>query len=520
MLTSQAVAGALALCLVPHSEAFTSIPASTGSVVHGGSPHNGLRSVAAATREDMTPPPSSPATVGVNLAPPRTDPGTWFTQLQKSCLPKPSELQDLATAGVNQLGEVELPHRKQEPFRYTNLESLFRVNWQAPKVVLTEETATLCRSYLEPDTSGQQLVFVNGVFSQELSDVSELEGGSKGLFAGSILSAPSPELAQDYLSWLPEVGADHRTNQGSLPFACLNAACMADAAVITVDEGVKLEKPIQVLFFSEGEETVSHPRLIVASGKGSDVTIMQGYAGVGKSLTNAASRFLVGEGAKINHIYSQEQSLESQHIDTVTANVGASGLFKQCLLQSGAYFGRVNLQVELTGEEAHTDLAGLVLASGNQQLDNHTELGHSVPGATSEQDQRQILADSSDVVFKGRIRVDGIAQQTDSNQICRTLMLSDKARVTAMPSLEITADDVKCAHGATVADLDEESLFYLASRGINKVLARALVIKGFAADLLDQLPGQAVQARLTEKLQALTPTTDRAVQSKGAYQSI
>lgn len=263
-----------------------------------------------------------------------------------------------------------------------------------------------------------------------------------------------------------------------------------------------------------------HPRLAVSAGSRAKATIMQSFAGTGDYFCNCVSRAVLAEGSHLQHYYLQEQSLSAHHIDTVLADLATNATYTANMMASGSRNGRANIQIELGQTGAHTELRAAALTDGKQFIDYHTQLGHGAESTTSIQQQRNILAGSSECIFRGRIRVDQVAQKTDAFQICRTLMLSDKARVTAMPSLEITADDVKCAHGATITDLDEESLFYLAARGINAAQARATVIRGFAFDMIKSYPDPKAQKRILNKLLAMTPSEGRSVAAEGAFSSI
>ncbi|KAG5192431.1 hypothetical protein JKP88DRAFT_259387 [Tribonema minus] len=460
---------------------------------------------------------------GVNLAPKRADPRTWFGALQQQAA-TPAPFRELASAGAATLDEVDLPHRKQEPYRYTDLEAIFRHSYDATAgLPVSQEFA---QKYLSEASKGQQLVFVNGRFNAQLSDTSAVP---EGVYVGSALGAGEHQAAvMGVLDHLPEVGANKNTCQGSLPFAALNQACFADAAAVVIPPNVTVEQPIQVLFVThapkenEGGEggAICHPRLAIVAGEGSSALVMQSYVGEGDYFANCVTRSVVGKGAKLSHTHSQEQSASAQHLDTVVADLAEEAVYSLSMVACGGLFARSNIQVELNGAKAHCNLNAAALCSGDQSVDFHTQMGHAAPDTTMEQQHRNIVADSSDCIFKGRVRVDGIAQGTDAHQLCRTLMLSDRARVTAMPSLEITADDVKCAHGATVADLDEESLFYLGCRGINAAEARALVIKGFAFDMIKALPDTNLQARVLEKLISMTPKSSRAVTAEGAFSSI
>ncbi|CAN0189894.1 unnamed protein product, partial [Hapterophycus canaliculatus] len=176
------------------------------------------------------------------------------------------------------------------------------------------------------------------------------------------------------------------------------------------------------------------------------------------------------------------------------------------------------VQIDLLSSGTHCNVFTAALTTNNQRQDVHSTIRHKAEGTSCLQEQRNVVADTADCVFKGRIVIDQVAQKTDANQLCRTLLVSDKARVTVMPSMEIIANDVKCTHGATICDLEDEELFYLMSRGISKIAAKTLVIKSFADIVVKRFIDPNMRERLTDKLLAAAPRADRA--TKGSFQSI
>ncbi|CAM9734804.1 unnamed protein product, partial [Laminaria digitata] len=285
--------------------------------------------------------------------------------------------------------------------------------------------------------------------------------------------------AKELLTFLPETDADFRTTQGSLPFASLNQACFTDAAVITVADGVKVEKPIQVVFFSDGSEgpTVSHPRLVVKAGEDSHVKFTQGYLSQGGvCLANGYTRVLVGDRANVEHDYMEEMQAADRMVDTVSVEQTANSTYSINQVLAGGFDTRANLQIDLLASGSHCNVFTAALTTKNQRQDVHSTIRHLAEGTTCLQEQRNVVSDTADCVFKGRIVIDQIAQKTDAQQLCRTLLVSDKARVTVMPSMEIIANDVKCTHGATICDLEDEELFYLMTRGISKIQVRRYIV--------------------------------------------
>lgn len=351
---------------------------------------------------------------------------------------------------------------------------------------------------------------------------------------------------------LPEAGADARTAQGSYTFAALNQAALADVACIHVPSGVVVEQPVHVLCLSTGAAptangaadpvngaaeqgapatdddatdddarpvlssrpsvlAASHPNVVIAVDEGASVKVLQQYVGEGAYFTNGVTRVHLAEGAAIEHSYVQEQSMDSVHLDTLQVDVAADARYEQGLLMSGGRLNRVNLMVSLSGEGAHSALSGLTLATDSQLSDVHSSVVHASPGCTSEQEQRNAVAGRARVVFRGAVVVPRGADNTTAAQLCRSLLLSDTARVDVQPTLEIDTDDVSCTHGATVSDLDDEMIFYLQARGLSRLQARSLLLEGWARSALAKVPSDGAKLRAATKAATLAPEDRSAV---------
>jgi Fe-S cluster assembly protein SufD len=234
----------------------------------------------------------------------------------------------------------------------------------------------------------------------------------------------------------------------------------------------------------------------------SHLSVDSAGTGTDGSLSNAVCRVVVGEGAEVKHFLLQQKADTARLVESVTAEVSANGRYDLCLVQTGARSARVNVAVALLGESAACELNGVMVAARTQQLDLHSLIHHSVPSCKSSQKHKNVVSDSAECIFKGSIRVDKEAQQTTSDQICRSLLVTKKAKVKAMPSLQIQADDVVCSHGATVAKLNESEVFYLMSRGLDRRSAQELLLVAFPQDLVGGLMKLAPRAfqRVLDKL--------------------
>ncbi|HWQ08627.1 MAG TPA: Fe-S cluster assembly protein SufD, partial [Holophaga sp.] len=306
-------------------------------------------------------------------------------------------------------------------------------------------------------------------------------------------------------------GLGSLTAQGGDLFANLNTARFTDGAFLFVPKHVRVEPVLHVLFVSdqEGDQpTCSLPRLFVVAERGAEVTLVEEYAGKGLTMTNAVTEVLVHEGAEVVHERIQRESPEAFHVSSLRARVDWGGRYTSRTISLGARLSRQNPHVVLADEEAELTLDGLALLTEHQLADTHSFIDHTKPHGTSRQMHKAIVDGGARAVFNGRIFVRPGAQQTDAQQQSRNLLLSEAARVDTKPELEIFADDVKCAHGAAIGQLDPEELFYLRSRGLNETAARNLLTYGFAADLLSRIPVASLRKQLRQAVMERTNSQD------------
>ncbi|EOD38457.1 hypothetical protein EMIHUDRAFT_454654 [Emiliania huxleyi CCMP1516] len=306
------------------------------------------------------------------------------------------------------------------------------------------------------------------------------------------------EAVLESLREIPEREADPRTELGCHTFAALNQAALSDVACVYVPSGVAVDTLRLILLSTpsypdSGAEAgaspqlaASHPNLSLWLGDGASLSLLQQYAGRGAYFCNGLSRLRLGENASLTHAYLQEQSDGAVHVDSVLATLAAGARYDANIVQSGGRLSRVNLAVRLEGRHSHASLNGIALGSESQLLDLHSAVRHVSPDCSSEQEQRNALAGRARVVFRGAVQVPHGSDNTTANQLCRSLLLSDSARVDISPNLEILTDDVVCTHGATVADLDDEMVFYLQARGLGRAEARVLLLEGWARSLMGE----------------------------------
>jgi len=414
-----------------------------------------------------------------------------------------SLLQAIRDRAAETVQQSKIPTTRDEEWRFTDLSALKSVNFQAAP------SSTPNLMALEPlllPEARSRLVFVNGVYAPELSAVALPDG----VIASNLDGLPPAYRSQieKHLAQLP--GAQE-------VFTALNTAAIADVAVVWIPKNIVVETPIHLLFISTASHTpiVSQPRCLVVAESNSSVTLIEDYfnqmtnlapeeteAEVGEAVyfTNAVTEVWLAENAQVNHTRIERDSPEAFHIGKSAIAQARDSRYTCTAIILGAKLSRYNLEIFQTGEQTHTILNGLTKISGNQLADTHSTLALNHPYGTSHQQHKCIVGDRAHAVFNGKIFVPKPAQQTDAAQLNRNLLLSPKARVDTKPQLEITADNVKCAHGATVSQLDDEEVFYFQSRGLNATDARNLLVNAFAAEIINQIPIPSLQQTLLKTI--------------------
>ena len=420
--------------------------------------------------------------------------------------PRPGEPAWLATRRREATGWVEehgFPTIKHEDWRYTRLEALLEVPFEpAPGDVLLPEVAGKFGGHL----GGPRLVLVNGQLIAELSEGRDLPAGTRIGSLGVALSEGHRPLER---LWAPPPGGYAHA------FRALSDALAIDGAFIALPARAAMDLPIEVVYVTVGTEqpVLASPRLVVLAGPGSRATIVESFhgAGPGPGLTNALTQVVLGEGASIDHYKVQAEDVGAFHMSSLEVQPARASCFRSCLLALGACLGRHEVVAHLEAEQATVQLDGLFLPTGTQHHDNPVLVDHAAPKCTSHQLFKGIVSDRASGVFNGHVVVRPGAAGTDAHQVNKNLLLSEQAQVYTRPRLEIFADEVACTHGAAVGQLDEDALFYLRSRGIPERAARALLIGGFAEELLDRWPAGPLQDYARELVAARLGAGDQPV---------
>ena len=283
-------------------------------------------------------------------------------------------------------------------------------------------------------------------------------------------------------------------------FVALNTAFLENVAFLRVPRGAVIEQPVEITYDAGQANGVSHhPRTLIVVGPDAHCTIVEKYSGSGSYFTNAVTEIVAGDGAVIDHYKVQMESEDAFHVATLQVRLGRSTNFSTHNISLGGALVRNDIGATLSeGTEAIVN--GLYVVNGTQHVDNHTTIDHAKPHGTSHELYKGILDGRATAVFNGRIMVRKDAQKTDSKQTNKNLVLSDEAVINTKPELQIFADDVRCTHGATIGQLDAESMFYLQSRGIGREQARDLLTYGFAKDIVDRIKVQSLRDSLERVL--------------------
>ena len=419
----------------------------------------------------------------------------------KGAAPAAGPLGSLRDDAFRCFDRLGFPTTRLEEWRFTNIAPIVDTPFQAAGAAAGFGREVLDTLQL-PRPGGPELVFVNGRFAPDLSDASGLPPGARVRSLAAIAGGGAEGLDAAEAGRLdavaPYLGRLARFERHA--FTALNTAFLADGAVVEVDGGVVLERPIHLLFASSSPAApvLSQPRVLIVAGASSEVRVVESHAGAGETpyLSNSVTEVSVAENAVVDHYTVVREADAAFHVGSLAVRIGRAGNFSSHAITAGGAIVRNEAAVVLGGEGGECTLNGLYLANGRQLVDNQTTIDHAMPHCDSHELYKGILDGRSRAVFNGKIIVRLDAQKTDAKQSNKALLLSEDAQITTKPQLEIFADDVKCTHGATVGQLDADALFYLRSRALSEAQARQLLIHAFAADLLGHIKVEAIRRQL------------------------
>lgn len=397
-------------------------------------------------------------------------------------------LNELRGEAVDRVGALTVPTLRDEDWRFTDISPLTKLSFQPVHAPVSCQVGDVERLYLPEVTN--RLVFVDGVHAPEMSRVA-LDCGVvvANLSAAAAVHATAIEL---------HLGrhAEFRDNV----FTALNTAFLHDGALLVVPRDASITAPVHLLFIATQKEVASHPRWLLVAESGSAVTVIEDYVSLQEEsyFTNAVAEIALADNARVKHVRVQRDSGRAFHIANCAVSLARASRYQSVSVALGARISRYDLNVLQAAEGAECTIDGLALIGERQLADTHTSIDHAKPHGVSRQLHKCIVGGAAHAVFNGKIMVRHDAQRTDSSQSSRNLLLSGRARIDTKPQLEIFADDVKCAHGATVGQLDSEAVFYLMSRGLSAAAARNLLTYAFGAEIIDRIPIASLRQRLEQ----------------------
>lgn len=413
----------------------------------------------------------------------KTLPGTELGWLQ--------QLRDKARAQFERHG---LPAKKVEDWKYTSLWSLSQEGFSHDANAVSLDKTELAHVAALEDA--YRFVIVDGRFSAELSELEDLEEG--------LSIKPLAEGLDNAQSMLGE-----QIDLEKPGLNAINTMLMQDGLVLQVQAGKTISKPVELLVIStaENQNLASHLRNLVQVEADAEVTLLEHYVSLAdtEGFTDVVTEVKLDEKATLNHFKLQHESLAHYHIATLASKQAAGSNWHTNNISLGSKLARNDIHSQLLGEEAHVTLDGLYLVTGDQHVDNHTRIDHAVPNTTSDEVYKGVLDGNSHAVFNGKVNVHKDAQKTDSSQSNKNLLLSRSCEIDTKPELEIYADDVKCAHGSTVGQIDEQHLFFLRARGLDETAARSLLTYAFAVDVLQRIKAEPIRQALSNVIEKRLP---------------
>lgn len=392
--------------------------------------------------------------------------------------------------------KLGFPTTKHEEWKYTNLKGITERNFLATCETHQSAKAVFDNS-IYASMQAHKLVFVNGSLSNELSEV-------EGVEAGVLIGTLAKNRTSHEAIFTSHFGKYAKVEGEAMN--ALNTALLSDGAMVHVPSNNVVGKPILILNIADAtqQNVLAQPRNLIVVEANASATIIEVYlsTGANASFTNCVNEVYVGTNAHLEHYKIQQQVGESyQNNYTQLFQEGNTTINHVTLTLEGTLV-RNNLHFYMNGEQCNSVLYGLYITDHKQHVDNHTRVDHAKPNCFSDEKYKGVLKDQSTAVFNGKILVHLDAQKTNAYQRNQNILLSDEATVNTKPQLEIFADDVKCTHGATIGQLDEEPLFYLKSRGIPEREAKKILLNAFADDIAEKIKIPELVALLEQQIDA------------------
>ena len=433
----------------------------------------------------------------------------YLSKLLSQCEKKNAVIQsdflsDLKQKAASVLTQSRFPNKRDEEWQFTDISDLLKIDFQVAKE--TTLTTDVLNQFILEEAKNSRLVFVNGIYSAELSNTTAL---LDGVYVGNLSNLSDTKKTQlaSYLG--QQEGSDDF-------FTALNTAGLDDVAIAWVGSDVTVETPIHLLFLSVVDSVPSliQTRVLVIAEPNSTFSLIESYGAVTTNCTdrpqqkpyvsNVVTEIYLAENSQVNHIRNQRESGDSFHIAKTVISQAKNSHYTNYDFNLGAKLCRHNLEIYQQGEQTETNLNGLTIIAGRQVSDTHSAIYLRHLHGKTNQLHKCIVDEYSHAIFSGKVFVPKAAQMTNASQLNRNLVLSSKARINTKPELQITADNVKCSHGATVSQLEADEVFYLRSRGLNDYDARHLLLDAFAGEILDKVSLKSLQQRLRQCISCRT----------------
>ena len=396
---------------------------------------------------------------------------------------------DIRSEAIKNFESIGFPNKKLENWKYTSLKNLLKNDF----IVLPEINNLLefkdIKKYLIDDIDSYKIIFVDGKYSSHLSDTTH-EGMDICILSAALSQSKYELLIENYFNKI--------ANDDGI--TSLNTAFSSEGAFIHIPKNKFVDKPIQIIHFSTGNESslMFQPRNLIIVDENSQVQIIERHQSLSenKVFTNSVTEIYADKKSIIDYYKIQNDNLQASLIDNTYVDQQRNSSFTMHTFSFGNELVRNNLNISQNDQFIETTIKGVTIIGDKQHVDHNTLINHNKPNCNSHQDYKGIYDDKSTGVFNGQVMVKKVAQKTNAFQSNNNVLLSDQATINAKPQLEIYADDVKCSHGCTVGQLDKNALFYLKSRGIPEKEATALLMYGFANNILESVKIPEIKTRI------------------------
>jgi Fe-S cluster assembly protein SufD len=407
----------------------------------------------------------------------------WMNSISISEKEKGSnKINHLRKIGNSILKNTNFPSRKDESWRFTKLDRLLSMKFTNSKPEVDYEFA---KKYFLKNSQGR-CVFVNGI---SVPKFFEIKNNEESFFLGRLSDLDEKEIKK-----IRDLAGKGESGINGGFFPILNMANLDEIVVLYIKADAKIENPIQVLFASSTNEdpVCVNQKFFIVCEKNSRAQIIQHHVGEKKCefFDNSTTNILVDEEAQVDFFLINQVPEEACNFNSIHADIRKKSSFNFLSASFGGFLSRISIGIDLNGVHSSCNVEGVTVVKNSQISDIHSRISHNYPFCNSSQLQKNLISDKGHAIFAGKVQVHNGASETESNQLCKSLLLSQTSKVDSMPILEINNEDVKCTHGSTVSDLDHEQLFYFKSRGIPVEKARFLLTIGFIKEIIEKLPSE------------------------------